>query len=94
MEGAGSMITSLPHQVLGGSACAVRRFSDCEGSVFWRVHVVYKGYRIMRAYHADSKKPCPLYCFRLDEYTLIVRENLSGIKEEANRYAKERKASI
>ena len=90
----GFIITGLPHKNLGGGAWAMRRFSDCEGHVFWRVHVLYKGYRIMRAYHAENKKPCALYCFRLDEDTLIVRENLSGIKEEASRYAMEAKGSI
>ena len=88
MEGAGFIINYLPHKNLGGGAYAMRKFGDHEGSVFWRVHAVYKGYRIMRAYHADNKKPCALYCFRLDEDTLIVRENLAGIKEEASRYAK------
>lgn len=88
------MITALPHKVLGGGACAMRRFSDYEGSVFWRVHVLYKGFRILRAYHADNKKACALYCFRLSEDTLIVRENLSGIKEEASRYANEGKWSV
>ena len=90
----GFIITHLPHKNLGGGAYAMRKFSDHEGSVFWRVHAVYKGYRIMRAYHADSKKPCALYCFRLDEDTLIVRENLAGIKEEASQYAKEGKWSV
>ena len=82
------MITDLPHKVLGGGVFAMRRFNDYEGTVFWREHVLYKGFRIMRAYHADNKKACALYCFRLDEDTLIVRENLSGIKEEASHYAK------
>ena len=94
MEGSGFMITGLPHKNLGGGAYAMWRFRQYEGHVFWRVHVLYKGYRIMRAYHAENKKPCALYCFRLDEDTLIVRENLSGIKEEASRYAKEAKGSI
>ena len=85
------MITDLSHKVLGGSVYAMQRFSDYEGSVFWRVHAVYKGFRIMRAYHAGNQKPCALYCFRLDENTLIVRENLAGIKEEASFYAKEAK---
>ena len=88
MGTAGFMITSLPHKNLGGGAVAMQRFSDYEGHVFWRVHVLYKGFRIMRAYHAEDKRPCALYCFRLDEDTLIVRENLSGIKDEASRYAK------
>ena len=83
----GSIITGLPHKNLGGGAYAMRRFSDYEGRVFWRVHVLYKGYRIMRAYHADTERACALYCFRLDEDTLIVRENLAGIKEEASQYA-------
>ena len=87
MGTAGFIITGLPHKNLGGGACAMRRFRDCEGSVFWRVHVLYKGFRIMRAYRADSERACALYCFRLDEDTLIVRENLAGIKEEASRYA-------
>ena len=87
----GFIITHLPHKNLGGGAYAMRKFRDCEGRVFWRVHVVYKGFRIMRAYHADNKKACTLYCFRLDEDTLIVRENLSGIKEEASDYAEEGK---
>lgn len=90
----GFIITHLPRKALGGGAYAMRRFSDYEGKVFWRVHAVYKGYRIMRAYHADNQKPCALYCIRLDEDTLIVRENLAGIKEEARRYAMEAKASI
>ena len=94
MGDAGFIITNLPHKALGGGAYAMRRFEKYEGSVFWRVHVVYKGYRIMRAYHADSQKPCALYCFRINEDTLIVRENLAGIKEEASQYAKEGKASI
>lgn len=94
MGDAGSIITNIPHKVLGGGAYAMRKFSDYEGSVFWRVHVQYKGFRIMRAYHADNQKPCALYCFRLDEDTLIVRENLSGIKEEASQYAKEGKWSV
>ena len=87
----GFIITHLPHKNLGGGAYAMRRFTHYEGSVFWRVHAVYKGFRIMRAYHADSKKPCALYCFRLDKNILIVRENLAGIKEEASRYAEEAK---
>ena len=90
----GFIITHLPHKNLGGGAYAMRRFGDYEGSVFWRVHVVYKGFRIMRAYHADNQKACALYCFRLDEDTLIVRENLAGIKEEASQYAKEGKWSV
>lgn len=90
----GFIITHLPHKNLGGGAYAMWRFSDHEGSMFWRVHDVYKGFRIMRAYHADTQRPCALYCFRLDEDTLIVRENLAGIKEEASRYAKEGKWSI
>ena len=94
MEGTGFIITNLPHKSLGGGAVAMQRFSDYEGHVFWRDHVLYKGYRIMRAYHAENKKPCALYCFRLNEDTLIVRENLSGIKEEASRYAMEAKGSI
>lgn len=81
------MITDLPHKTLGGGVFAMRRFNNYEGSVFWRYYVFYKDFRIMRAYHIDSKKPCALYCFRLDEDTLIVRENLSGIKEEASHYA-------
>ena len=88
MGEAGFIITHLPHKSLGGGAYAMRRFENYEGSVFWRVHAVYKGFRIMRAYHADNQKPCALYCFRLDEDTLIVRENLAGIKEEASQYAK------
>ena len=87
----GFIISHLPHKNLGGGAYAMRRFTHYEGSVFWRVHAVYKGFRIMRAYHADSKKPCALYCFRLDKNILIVRENLAGIKEEASRYAEEAK---
>ena len=87
MGDTGFMITGLPHKNLGGGAYAMRRFSDYEGHVFWRVHVLYKGFRIMRAYHADTQRACALYCFRLDEDTLIVRENLAGIKEEASRYA-------
>ena len=83
----GFIITHLPHKNLGGGAYAMRRFSDYEGHVFWRVHVLYKGFRIMRAYRAETEKACALYCFRLDEDTLIVRENLAGIKEEASRYA-------
>ena len=94
MGGEGFIITALPHKNLGGGAYAMRKFSDHEGSVFWRVHVHYKGFIIMRAYHADNQKPCALYCFRLDEDTLIVRENLAGIKEEASQYAKEGKWSI
>lgn len=94
MGDVGFIITSLPHKNLGGGAYAMWRFKYYEGSMFWRVHVVYKGYRIMRAYHADNQKPCALYCFRLDEDTLIVRENLAGIKEEASQYAKEGKWSI
>ena len=94
MREEGFIITHLPHKNLGGGAYAMRRFTHYEGSVFWRVHVVYKGYRIMRAYHAENKKPCALYCFRLDEDTLIVRENLAGIKDEASQYAKEGKWSI
>lgn len=94
MGTAGFIITNLPHKSLGGGAYAMWRFRQYEGSVFWRVHVLYKGYRIMRAYHAENKKPCALYCFRLDEDTLIVRENLSGIKEEASQYAKEGKWSV
>lgn len=87
MGDAGFIITSLPYKNLGGDLTAIRRFGNYEGNVFWRVHAVYKGYRIMRAYHADSKKPCALYCFHLNEDTLIVRKNLSGIKEEASQYA-------
>ena len=94
MEGEGFIITHLPHKNLGGGAHAMQRFNDCEGSVFWRVHVVYKGFRIMRAYHAENKKACTLYCFRLDEDTLIVRESLFGIEEEARSYAKEGKWSV
>ena len=94
MGTAGFIITNLPHKDLGGGAVAMQRFGDYEGHVYWRVHVLYKGYRIMRAYHADTKKPCALYCFRLNEDTLIVRGNLAGIKEEASQYAKEGKASI
>ena len=41
------MITDLPHKVLGGGVFAMRRFNDYEGIVFWREHVLYKGFRIM-----------------------------------------------
>lgn len=80
------MITELPHKTLGGGVFAMTRFNHYQGSVFWRDHVLYKGYNIMRAYHIDNKKPFALYCFRLDEDTLIVGENLSAIKEEASHY--------
>lgn len=94
MGDTGFIITNLPHKNLGGGAYAMWRFRDYEGKVFWRVHTVYKGYRIMRAYHADNQKPCALYCFHVNEDTLIVRENLAGIKEEASQYAKEGKWSV
>lgn len=84
------MITDLPHITLGGGVFAITRFKNYQGSIHWRDHVLYKGYNIMRAYRIDNDKPCALYCFRLNDYTLIVRENLPGIKEEATRYSKAR----
>lgn len=82
------MITDLPHKALGGGVFAMRRFNRYQGSIFWRDHVLYKGYNIMRAYHIDNKKPCALYAFRLDEEILVVAESLDSIKKEASHYAK------
>ena len=72
---------------LAGGVFAMNRFRKYENNVVWSIHSEYKGFEILRAYHSDNLKPCALYCFRLDEDTLIVRENLSGIKEEASHYA-------
>ena len=69
-----------------GSMFAIRRAERYEGSVDWKVHCVYKGFEIMRAYHKDNGGACALYCFTTEQGITYVSENLSGIKKEATDY--------
>ena len=72
---------------LGGSSFAMNRAKRYWYTVVWEQHSIYKKYAILRAYHIDTGKPCALYGFIQAGEVFIVRENLSGIKDEISRVA-------
>ena len=73
---------------LAGGVFAMNRFRSYEYSVVWGLHSEYKGFEILRAFHADTCKPCALYGFWVEigeEGIFVVSENLAGIKFEATK---------
>ena len=73
---------------LAGGVFAMNRFRNYEYGVIWNLHSEYKGFEILRAYHADTCKPCALYGFWVEmgeEGIFVVSENLAGIKFEATK---------
>ncbi len=72
---------------LAGGVFAMNRFRKYENNVVWNIHSEYKGFEILRAYHADTCKPCALYGFwvEMGEGIFVVSDNLAGIKAEATK---------
>ena len=70
---------------LGGSAFAMNRAKKNWGSIAWEQHSVYKNHMILRAVNFVTGRNCALYGFIQNGVIFIVRENLSGIKDEISR---------
>ena len=82
-----TLVTPDHYLNLAGGAFAMNRARSYAGIVKWQHHSNYYGFEIMRAWRSDTQRPAALYGFLVAGTILVVSENLTGIREEAKRYA-------